>query len=185
MAEELPEYAIVYGPRALLGLIGMSTILVGTWKAENTFDELGVKAFENANAAGLEPVAYFDDVSDINKEELDAACPTPWLILLGWAILAFANLIPHDVGLLGFQIELALPGMIGCLCAFCIGFTFVWPLREAYNERDFVSAKQSYQVAGAFGLVFVGSLIGYNLKGPVLFALLGGMFVLLVEMKLF
>ena len=51
MAEEVPAYAILYGPRAFLGLVGISTILVGTWKAENTFDELGVKAFENANAA--------------------------------------------------------------------------------------------------------------------------------------
>lgn len=173
--QELPAYAILYGPRAFLGLAGISTIVVGTWKAENRFDELGVRAFENANAAGLEPVAYFDDVSDINKEELDAACPTPWIILAGWVILGVASLIPHDVGLLGFELQLSLPGMIGCLCALCIGFTFVWPIREAYNERDLKSMVQSYQVAFAFGLVFVGSIIGHNLSGPVLMAFLGGM----------
>ena len=33
--------------------------------------------------------------------------------------------------------ELALPGMIGFLCCLCIGFLLVWPVREAYNDRDF------------------------------------------------
>lgn len=174
MEDDLPAYVILYGPRAFLGLAGISTILAGTWKAENRFDELGVKAFENANAAGLEPVAYFDDVSDINKEELDAACPTPWLIMVGFAILGWANLIPHRNGLLSFGMEFSLPGMIGFVCCLCIGFVLVWPVREAYNERDFKTMVQSYQVASAFGVVLTGAVIAANMEGPVLPALLFG-----------
>lgn len=172
--EDFPAYAILYGPRAFLCLAGISTIVVGTWKAENIFDEKGVKAFENANAAGLEPVAYFDDVSDINKEELDAACPVPWLILAGWAILGLANLVPHRLGLGWLELDFSLPGMIGCLCSLVIGCILVWPVRESYNERDFKSMVRSYQMAAAFGVVLLGSVGASNFfEGPVWLAFLG------------
>ena len=172
---DIPAFAIIYGPRACLGFIGISAIVAGTWKAERTFDELGVKAFENANAAGLEPVAYFDDVSDINKEELDAACPIPWLTLAGWFLLGLTNLIPHYVGMGGFQIEFSLPGMIGCLCCFCIGLILVWPIRESYNERDFKSMIQFYKFISGFTVVLLGSTAAFNyFDGPFWLGPLGG-----------
>jgi hypothetical protein len=171
---DYPAYAILYGPRALLGFVGIATIIKGVFKAEHTFDELGVKAFENANAAGLEPVAYFDDVSDINKEELDAACPIPWLVLAGWILLGLANLLPIHMGWNGMNSEFSLPGLIGCLACLTIGFILVWPIREAYIERDFKSLVMNYQMVAAFFAVLLGSIIASNLDGPSWLAPLGG-----------
>ena len=149
--------------------------MAGTWKAEKTFDELGVKAFENANAAGLEPVAYFDDVSDINKTELDAACPTPWLTLAGWAILAFANFIPHLVELGWFQVQFTLPGLIGALCCLSIGAILVWPIREAYNDRDLKSMILFQKFLSGFGFIFLGCVSTANaFQGPFWLAFMGG-----------
>lgn len=169
-----PAFAILYGPRAFLSLASIVTIITGTWKAEKTFDEKGVKAFENANAAGLEPVAYFDDVSSINKEELNSACPIPWVLLVGWIFLGLANLIPHEVGIGWLEIEFSLPGMIGLLCCLCIGFILAWPIRESYNERDLKTMEQFYQILTAFAVVLLGCLAASNLHGPIWFGPLGG-----------
>ena len=163
---ELPAFAVIYGPRALLSFIGISTIVSGTWKAENIFDEQGVKAFENANAAGLEPVTHFKELSSINKEELDSACPIPWLTLAGWIILAVSCFVPHQIPLASFQIDFTLAASIAAVCCLTLGFLVAWPIREAYNERDITSMVQNYQLAATFAIVLVGSVIAGNAKGP-------------------
>ena len=171
---DLPAFAILYGPRATLSLAGIATIITGTWKAESKFDELGVKAFENANAAGLEPVAYFDDVSAVNKEELNAACPVPWMTLAGWVILGLSNFVPHEVGLGWFQVEFSLPGMIGFFCSLCIGLILAWPVREAYNERDVKSLVKFHQFIAGFGVILLGSMACAQMHGPFWFGPMGG-----------
>jgi hypothetical protein len=173
---ELPAFAVIYGPRALLSLLGISTIISGTWKAENTFDELGVKAFENANAAGLEPVAYFDEISNINKEELDSACPIPWLALAGWVVLALAHFVPHQIVFGSFQIAFTLPAMIGAVSCLTIGFLIAWPIREAYNNRDLKSMVLNYQILAAFATILVGSMIAANARGPFWLGPIGSKF---------
>lgn len=170
---ELPAFAIIYGPRAFISLAGVATIILGTWKAENTFDELGVKAFESANAAGLEPVAYFDDVSNINKDGLDSACPIPWLILVGFGILALSNFIPQQLPMGWPKIEITLPALIGFVCCLTIAFLMAWPIREAYSKRDMKSMVQNYQFIAAFALVLVGAVIADNKKGPSLLCPIG------------
>ncbi|CAB9522038.1 expressed unknown protein [Seminavis robusta] len=172
---DYPAYAILYGPRALLSFVGIATIIKGVFKSEHTFDELGVKAFENANAAGLEPVAYFDDVSDINKEELDAACPVSWPVFVGWALLGVASLIPHQMGMNFQEFEMTVPGLTGFVCCITIGFILVWPVRESYNERQFRFMVQNYQMASAFAVVLLGSIVVSNLQGPVWMAPLGAL----------
>lgn len=173
---DLPAFAILYGPRAVTSLAGIATIISGTWEAETKFDELGVKAFENANAAGLEPVAYFNDVSDINKEELAAAGPVPWITLAGWMLLGLANFIPHEVGLGWFWTEFSLPGMIGFFCSLCIGLIMAWPVREAYNERDFKSLVKFHQFIAGFSVVLLGCMWCAQAHGPFWFGPLGGMY---------
>lgn len=178
---DLPAFAILYGPRAALSLAGIATIITGTWKAENKFDEFGVKAFENANAAGLEPVTYFNDFSDINKDELEAASPVPWMTLAGWVILGLANFVPHVVGLGWLHAEFSLPALIGFMCSVFIGMILAWPVREAYNERDFRSLVKFHQFIAGFGVILLGSLAGAQMHGPFWFGPLGAICIVAAQ----
>jgi len=165
---DTPAFAILYGPRAAVSLAGIATIIAGTWKAETTFDELGIKAFENANAAGLEPV------SKIEQDDLDTASPIPWITLAGWLILGLSSFLPRELGFGWLHFHFCISALIGFFCCMVIGLILAWPIREAYRERDIKSLVIFRQFLVGFGFVLLGSMTAGKAHGPWWFGFLGG-----------
>jgi len=82
-----PNLIIEFGPRSILSLIGIITLIIGVWYVDRTWDEKGSAAYQRAKEKG----------NNLEKE-LDAAFPFPILFLLGWAIFAISYLFPTNGG---------------------------------------------------------------------------------------
>ena len=86
MAENLlPDLLLVYGPRAVLSLSGIVTLVLGVWHVDRTWDEKGSKAYNRvAKESGS------TENIKIPTKDLDDAFPFPWAFLLGWTMFAFS-----------------------------------------------------------------------------------------------
>ncbi len=47
-----PDLIIEFGPRSLLSLVGILTLMSGVWYVDRTWDEKGAAAYERAKAKG-------------------------------------------------------------------------------------------------------------------------------------
>jgi hypothetical protein len=88
-----PDLIIEFGPRAILSLAGILTLMMGVWYVDRTWDEKGAAAYERAKAKNNNK----KDVT-IPEEDLDEAFPFPIAFLLGWVIFAASYLFSTDGG---------------------------------------------------------------------------------------
>lgn len=86
-----PDLIIEFGPRSLLSLAGILTLIGGVWYVDRTWDEKGSAAYARAKA-------NTDNANEviIPEKDLDAAFPFPTFFLLGWLLFAISYLFSTD-----------------------------------------------------------------------------------------
>ncbi len=85
------DLIIEFGPRSLLALAGIVTLVSGVWYVDRTWDEKGSAAYRRAKArvkGGSKVV--------VHEEELRAAFPFPIAFVVGWVLFALSYLFPTD-----------------------------------------------------------------------------------------
>ena len=112
-----PDIFIEFGPRAILALIGVITIVGGVWQIDRTWDEEGSNAYQRAKARSKDA-----DKVTVPEAALIAAFPYPIAFLIGWAIFAIAYLFPtrgaYQSGCARprYPLLLQLADRAGCFC---------------------------------------------------------------------
>ena len=69
-----PDLLLVFGPRSLISLTGIVTLVLGVWHVDRTWDEKGSKAYHRV-AKGRN--SKEGDIK-IPSKDLDDAFPFPW-----------------------------------------------------------------------------------------------------------
>lgn len=124
----LPDLLLVFGPRALLSLFGIVSLVLGVWHVDRTWDEKGSKAYNRvAKESGSN-----EDIK-IPTKDLDDAFPFPWAFLMGWTMFALAYLFPVDGS---FSIETSPYTVAGVVVSLLLGIVASVPMGEAVRNRN-------------------------------------------------
>ena len=144
----IPDLLVNFGPRSLLALVGIITLIGGVWFVDRTWDEKGSKAYEKAKSKHSG-----DGEVIIPVEDLDAAFPFPIVFILGWIILAIAFLFPTNGST---AIELSPVNILGAVLCIALAFIASVPMGDAVRNRN-ASLKQKLSLA--FVLSWIGLTI--------------------------
>lgn len=123
-----PDLLLVYGPRAVLSLSGIVTLVLGVWHVDRTWDEKGSKAY---NRVAKESNST-EDIK-IPTKDLDAAFPFPWAFLLGWTMFALSYLFPVDGS---FAVQTSPSILAAVASSLLLGIVASVPMGEAVRNRN-------------------------------------------------
>ena len=170
-----PDLVVHFGPRAVLSLIGIATIIVGVWQVDRTWDEEGLKAFERAKELHPEDPVIPDD-------ELAAAGRFPLLFLIGWVLLAIAYLFPANGS---GSIEVSAAGIISLLLALLLASVASIPMSDAVRHRK-AKKKQMLSMMFAGGWIALAVFSAIAASGGASSYVFSGLGVLsiLISMQL-
>ena len=87
----IPDLIIEFGPRSILSLVGILTIMSGVWYVDRTWDEKGAAAYAREKLKGGDANEVI-----IPEKDLDAAFPFPIVFILGWILFAASYLFSTD-----------------------------------------------------------------------------------------
>ena len=121
----MPDIFIEFGPRSILSIVGIITLISGVWYVDRTWDEKGSKAYQKAKSNNPNNVT-------IPKEDLDAAFPFPIAFLLGWALFAISYLFPTNGD---FSMELGIANMVAVVFSLLLGVIASVPMGDAVRNR--------------------------------------------------
>ena len=170
-----PDLVVHFGPRALLSLVGIATIIVGVWQVDRAWDEEGFKAFERAKERDPDNPVIPDD-------ELAAAGRFPLLFLLGWALLAIAYLFPADgTG----SIDVSAAGVISLVLALALAGVASIPMSDAVRHRK-AKKKQMLSMLFAAGWIALAIFSAISASGGASSYIFSGLGVvsILISMQL-
>jgi len=151
-----PDIFIEFGPRAILSLIGIITIIGGVWYIDRSWDEKGSAAYKRAkaNTSGTEDVV-------IPQEEKEAAFPMPIVFILGWLIFAISYLFPVSGA---FSIETSTPTIAAVIFCIILGFVASIPMGESVMNRK---AAKKMKLSMVFMLSWVGLTVSTGLASQL------------------
>ena len=172
-----PDLVIEFGPRSLLALAGITTLISGVWYADRAWDEKGSAAYLRAKAGtkgGSEVV--------IPEDELRAAFPFPTAFLVGWVLYALSYLFPTD----GSATLGAGPAeLVAIAFALALAVIASVPMGDAVLNRN---AAKKQKLSLGFLLSWIGLTIASGLSantGTVSFVLCGaGAVCIIASMKI-
>lgn len=124
----LPDLLLVYGPRAMLSLSGIVTLVLGVWHVDRTWDEKGSKAY---NRVAKE--SNSNEEIKIPSKDLDAAFPFPWAFLLGWTMFAVSYLFPVDGS---FALRTSPSILAAVAFSLLLGIVASVPMGDAVRNRN-------------------------------------------------
>ena len=124
-----PDLLLVFGPRSLLSLSGIVTLVLGVWHVDRTWDEKGSKAYHRV-AKGRN--SKEGDIK-IPSKDLDDAFPFPWAFLLGWVMFGVSYLFPVDGS---FSLYLTPSSLAGLLVSLMLGVVASVPMGDAVRTRN-------------------------------------------------
>jgi len=144
-----PTFIVALGPRAILSLVGIITLVSGVWHADRSWDEKGSKAYERA----------YKEAKDKNnvvvpKKDLDASFPFPIAFLAGWALYGLAYFFRND-GSMEFQ-EPTLYAILAAGFSVALSIIASIPMAEAVKTRNGTMKK-------ILGMTFVLSWVGLTI----------------------
>jgi len=128
MAAILPDLLLVFGPRSLLSLSGIVTLVLGVWHVDRTWDEKGSRAYQRV----AKDKNTKEDVK-IPAKDLDQAFPFPWAFLLGWTMFAASYLFSVDGSL---NIVLTPSSVVGGVVSLLLGIVASVPMGDAVRTRN-------------------------------------------------
>ena len=161
----IPDIFIEFGPRSILSLAGIITLVAGVWYVDRTWDEKGLEAYNRAKAKSKNP----NDVV-IPEKDLDAAFPFPIAFLIGWGLFAISYLFPTSGG---SSMEFGIPNIVAVIFSLVLGIVASVPMGDAVRNRK---AGKKMKLSMLFVLSWVGLTIasGYATgNGTPSFALCG------------
>lgn len=97
LVSAIPALVIPVGVKSLLSLGGITTLGLGVWHVDRTWDEKGSKAFDKALKMAQNKGKKASDVT-IPQKDLDESFPFPIAFIGGWAMYAGANLFASTAG---------------------------------------------------------------------------------------
>jgi hypothetical protein len=163
----LPDLIIEFGPRAILSLVGIITLMGGVWYVDRTWDEKGSAAFKKGKAS---------------DKDLDAAFPFPIVFILGWIIFAASYLFPTS-GATAMEFELV--NIAAIVFSLILAVVASVPMGDAVRHRK---AKKKKMLSMMFVLSWLGLTVSSGLAantGATSFVLGGlGAVSVIASMKL-
>ena len=147
-----PNLLIAFGPRGLLSIVAIFTIIGGVWNADRIWDQKGSQAHYERATTELDPnqnesTGLLTTVITIPEKDLNEAFPFPWIFLLGWVIFGLSYFFPVDGSL-----SLVVNGNVIDAAVVCLvlGWVASVPMGEAVRFRDGIKKTK-------LSLVFVAS----------------------------
>ena len=147
-----PDIFIEFGPRSILSLIGIITLIAGVWYVDRSWDEKGSKAYERAKAK-----AGGSGNVTIPQKEKEAAFPMPIFFIGGWIIFAIAYLFPRSGG---SSIEINTPVIAAMVFSIILSIVASIPMGDAVMNRKGAKKKK---LGMAFMLSWVGLTVSTGL----------------------
>ena len=151
-----PDLFIEFGPRSILSLIGIATIIGGVWYIDRTWDEKGSKAYERAKAN-----TDSSGKVTIPQKEKEAAFPMPIAFIVGWIIFAISYLFPTSGG---YSIEISTPIIVAMVFSLILSFVASIPMGDAVMNRK---ADKKKKLGMAFMLSWVGLTVATGLASEL------------------
>jgi len=148
-----PDIFIEFGPRSILSLIGIITIIGGVWYIDRTWDEKGSKAYERAQAK-----SKGSGKATIPQKQKEAAFPMPIAFIVGWIIFAIAYLFPRSGG---SSIEVSPPIIAAMIFCIILSFVASIPMGDAVMNRK---GDKKKKLGMAFMLSWVGLTVATGLS---------------------
>ena len=148
-----PNLLIAFGPRGLLSIVAIFTIIGGVWHVDRMWDEKGSQAYYEERAT-MELVPNANEYTGllstgitIPEKDLNKAFPFPWIFLLGWVLFGLSYFFPVDGSL-----SLVVNGNVITAAVVCLilGWVASVPMGEAVRFRDGIKKTK-------LSLVFVAS----------------------------
>ncbi len=148
----MPDIFIEFGPRSLLSLAGVITLISGVWYVDRTWDEKGSAAYTRALLKGKNNGNVV-----IPIEELKAAFPFPIAFLIGWLLFAVSYLFPTSGG---FKPEFETPNIIALVFSLILGIVASVPMGDAVMTRNASKKKK-------LSMLFLVSWIGLSIASSI------------------
>lgn len=152
----IPDIFIEFGPRSILSIAGIITIISGVWYVDRTWDEKGSKAYNRAKAKSKDPNNVI-----VPDEDLDEAFPFPIAFLLGWLMLAASYLFPTNGD---FTIELGTTNIVAIVFCLLLGIVASVPMGNAVRYRN---ADKKKKLSMMFVLSWIGLTISSGLSSGI------------------
>ncbi|WP_020568235.1 hypothetical protein [Neolewinella persica] len=152
----MPDIFIEFGPRSILSLVGIVTIIGGVWHIDRSWDEEGSKAYERAksNSDGSGKVT-------IPQKEKEAAFPMPIVFIVGWLIFSASYLFPTSGE---FTVELSAPILAAMVLSVILSIVASVPMGDAVMNRK---ADKKKKLGMAFMLSWVGLTVATGLSSEL------------------
>lgn len=171
----IPNLIIEFGPRAILSLTGILTIMSGVWYVDRTWDEKGSAAYKKAKIESNNSNNVI-----IKKKDLDAASPFPILFIVGWVIFAISYLFPtNGSAVLDFRpINIA-----AIVFSIILAFVASVPMGDAVRNRKSLKKKK---LSMLFVLSWVGLTVasGFSANTGAPSFILGGVGAMFIIMSM-
>jgi hypothetical protein len=171
-----PDLIIEFGPRSVLALAGIVTLVGGVWYVDRTWDEKGSAAYRRAQAAAKDGSKVV-----IPEQELRAAFPFPFAFLAGWVLFALSYLFPTNGS---STLDIGFADLIAVAFSLALGVIASVPMGDAVLNRN---ASKKQKLSMAFLVSWIGLTIasGYSANsGGVSFVLCGvGAVCIVASMK--
>lgn len=160
-----PDLVIEFGPRSLLALAGVVTLVGGVWYVDRTWDEKGAAAYARAKKGAEDGAEVV-----ISKQDLDAAFPFPIAFLLGWVLFAASYLFPADGSA---TLDVGAADLVAAAFALALGGIASVPMGDAVRHRN---ASKKQKLSMGFLLSWVGLTVasGFSAGGGAVSFALGG-----------
>lgn len=177
-----PDLFINLGPRALLSITGIITLVAGVWYTDRKWDEEGSKAYERAKANLKQADSDNDGPVSIPQDELDAAFAFPWAFLVGWALFGVSYLFPANGE---WALDITPAGLAAAAFSALLAVVASVPMEEAVKNRD---GDSKTKLSAAFAAGWVGltasTIAGNGLDAASTILNPIGMVCILLSMKL-
>jgi len=170
-----PDIFIEFGPRSILSLLGIITLISGVWYVDRTWDEKGSAAYKRAKAKSKDP-----NKVTIPDADLDAAFPFPIAFLVGWALFAISYLFPTSGA---YSMEFGTANIVAVIFSLLLGVIASVPMGDAVRYRK---AGKKMKLSMLFMLSWIGLTIASGLStgnGTPSFVL-GGIGVVCIVMSM-
>ena len=152
-----PDLLLAYGPRALLSLGGIVTLVTGVWHVDRTWDEKGSKAY-----ARVKKDTRPGEKVVIPEKDLDAAFPFPWAFLLGWAMFAASYLFPVEGST---TMQISTPVLAAVVISLLLGIVASVPMGDAVRNRK--DKKKAFLGMSFLILWILLTIVSSTLNGKV------------------
>jgi hypothetical protein len=170
-----PDLIIEFGPRAILSLAGIITLIGGVWYVDRTWDEKGAAAYARAKKKCGDSKKV-----TIPKKDLDAAFPFPFVFILGWILFASSYLFSTDGS---SALNLNVVNLVAIFFSLVLAMVASVPMGDAVRHRN--KAKKM-KLSMMFVLSWIGLTVASGISvdtGAVSF-ILGGIGAALIIMSM-